>query len=162
MLHEFLLHRKMNQLYMYVCPLPSGLPSHSGHHSALSRVPCAIQYVLLVCVWVLSGLGVSDFLWPHGMQPVRLLCPWDFPGTNTGVGCHFLLQGIFQTQGLNLHLSHLLHWQEDSSPLCHLGSPYSHQLPILYIISLVYMWTEDFLEASYQSTSWIYFRDWRT
>ena len=29
---------------------------------------------------------------PHGMQPTRLLCPWDSPGKNTGVGCHFLLQ----------------------------------------------------------------------
>ena len=28
-------------------------------------------------------------------------CPWDFPGKNTGVGCHFLLQGIFPTQGSN-------------------------------------------------------------
>ena len=32
----------------------------------------------------------------------RLLCPWDSPGKNTGVGCNFLLQGIFQTQRLNL------------------------------------------------------------
>ena len=32
----------------------------------------------------------------------RLLCPWDSPGKNTGVGCHALLQGIFLTQGLNL------------------------------------------------------------
>ena len=30
-------------------------------------------------------------LWPHGQQPTRLLCPWDFPGKNTGVGFHFLL-----------------------------------------------------------------------
>ena len=36
---------------------------------------------------------------PHGLQPTRLLCPWDFPGKNTGVGCHFLLQGIFPDQG---------------------------------------------------------------
>ena len=35
----------------------------------------------------------------HG--PTRLLCPWDSPGKNTGVGCHFLLQGIFPTQGSN-------------------------------------------------------------
>ena len=33
-------------------------------------------------------------LWPHGLQPPRLLYPWDSPGKNTGVGCHFLLQGI--------------------------------------------------------------------
>ena len=35
---------------------------------------------------------VSDSLWPHGLQPTRLLCTWDFPGKNTGVGCHCLLQ----------------------------------------------------------------------
>ena len=44
----------------------------------------------------------------------RLLCPWDFPGKNTRVGCHFLLQGIFPTQGLNPRLLHcrqiLYHW----------------------------------------------------
>ena len=45
-------------------------------------------------------------LWPHGLQPARLLCPWDSPSKNTGVGCHFLLQGIFLTQGLNLGLPH--------------------------------------------------------
>jgi len=38
---------------------------------------------------------------PHGLQPTRLLCPWDTPGKNTGVGCHALLQGIFPTQGSN-------------------------------------------------------------
>ena len=41
-------------------------------------------------------------LWPHGLY--RLLCPWDSPGKNTGVGCHSLLQGISLTQGLNLGL----------------------------------------------------------
>ena len=34
---------------------------------------------------------MSDYVWPHGRQPTRLLCPWDSPGKNTGVGCHFLL-----------------------------------------------------------------------
>ena len=46
--------------------------------------------------------------------------PWDFPGKNTGVGCHFLHEGIYLTQGSNMHL---LHWQVDSLPLSHLGSP---------------------------------------
>ena len=36
-------------------------------------------------------------------MPIRLLCPWNSPGNNTGVGCHFLFQGIIWTQGLNLH-----------------------------------------------------------
>ena len=48
-------------------------------------------------------------LWPHGLQPTRLFCPWDFPGKDTGVGCHFLLQGIFPTQGSN---PGLLHWRQ--------------------------------------------------
>ena len=39
-------------------------------------------------------------------SPTRLLCPWDFPGKNTGVGCHFLLQEIFPIQGLNPGLPH--------------------------------------------------------
>ena len=51
---------------------------------------------------------------PHGLWPTKLLCPWDFPGKNTGVGCHFLLQGTFLTQGSNLRL---LHWEADSLPL---------------------------------------------
>ena len=66
------------------------------------------------CVRVLSCSVVPDSLWPHGIQPARLLCLWDFPDKNTEAGCHFLLQGIFLTQGLNLSLWHLLHWQADS------------------------------------------------
>ena len=53
----------------------------------------------------------------QGLEPIKLL---DFPGKNTGMGCYFLLWGIFLTQGLN---PHLLHWQVDSSPLNHRGSP---------------------------------------
>ena len=49
---------------------------------------------------------VSDSLQPHGLQPTRLLCPWDFPGNSTGVDCHFPLQRIFPTQGLNPGLPH--------------------------------------------------------
>ena len=44
---------------------------------------------------------VSNSLWSRGLYPIRLLRLWDFPGKNTGVGCHFLLQGIFPTQGQN-------------------------------------------------------------
>ena len=35
---------------------------------------------------------MSNSLWPHGLEPTRLLCPWDSPGKNTGVSCHILLQ----------------------------------------------------------------------
>ena len=57
---------------------------------------------------VLSRSVVSNCLWSFALWPTRLLCPWDSPGSNTGVGCHFLLQGIFPTQGWNLHLLCLL------------------------------------------------------
>ena len=52
-----------------------------------------------------SNPAMSDSLQPHGLY-TRLLCPWNSPGKNTGVGCHSLLQGIFPTQGLNLGLLH--------------------------------------------------------
>ena len=48
---------------------------------------------------------------------LRLLCPWNFPGKNPGMGCHFLLQGIFPDQRSNPRLLCLLHWQVDSWPL---------------------------------------------
>ena len=48
----------------------------------------------------------SPTLQLHGLQSPRLLCPWNSPGKNTGVGSHFLLQGIFPTQGLNPGLLH--------------------------------------------------------
>ena len=57
---------------------------------------------------------------PHGLDPARLLCLWDSPGKKTGVGCHFLLQGIFLTQGSNPCLLHLL---AVSLPLSHQGNP---------------------------------------
>ena len=53
---------------------------------------------------------------------MRLLCLWHFSGKYIRVSCHFILQGIFPTQRLNLHLLHLLHWQEDSLPLNHIFS----------------------------------------
>ena len=46
---------------------------------------------------------IPDSLPPYGLAH-QALCPWDLPGKNTGVGCHFLLQGIFPTQGSNPHL----------------------------------------------------------
>ena len=52
---------------------------------------------------------VSDSLPPHGLGLTRLFCPWDSPSKNTGVGCHFLHQGIFPTQESNLGLLHCRH-----------------------------------------------------
>ena len=56
-----------------------------------------------------------------------ILCPWNFPGKNTGVGCHFLLQGIFLSQRLNLYLLRFLHWQVNSLPLHRLGNLSIHK-----------------------------------
>ena len=49
---------------------------------------------------------MPDSLGPHGLQPTRLLCPWDFPGKDSGVGCHFLLQGISKITTQNTELKH--------------------------------------------------------
>ena len=62
------------------------------------------RYVLS-CVWLFATLWTVA---------TRLFCPWNFLGKNSGLGCHFLLQGLFPTQRSNLHL---LHWQMDSFPL---------------------------------------------
>ena len=68
------------------------------------------QQVLLFSLSV-----ISDSLRPHRLWPARLLCPWHSPAKNTGMGCHFLLQGIFLTQGLNLCLLHCRrHWGSSS------------------------------------------------
>ena len=71
----------------------------------------------LVSKW--SRSVVSNSLWPHGLKPTGLLHPWDFPGKNTVVGCHFLLQGNFPTQGLN---PGLLHCRQTLYRLSHEGS----------------------------------------
>ena len=67
----------------------------------------SLQLCLSLCIWTVAE------------KSTRLLCPWDSPDKNTGVGCHALIQGTFSTQGSN---PGLLHWQADSLPLSHLGS----------------------------------------
>ena len=53
-------------------------------------------YMILELMWMNVNRSVmSNFMWPHGLWPTRLFCPWDFPGKNIGVDCHFLLQEIF-------------------------------------------------------------------
>ena len=60
---------------------------------------------------------------PMDCSPTGSSIHRDSPGKDTGVGCHFLLQGTFLTQGSNPHLLCLLHWQADSLPLSHGGKP---------------------------------------
>ena len=91
---------------------PGGVPSMESHRvrhdwsdSTAAAVCCCCCLVDKLCL---------TLLWAHGLQPARLLCPWDFPIKNTGVGFNFLLLGIFPTQGSNLHLllgrKVLYHW----------------------------------------------------
>ena len=60
-------------------------------------------------------------LQPHGLYPTRLLCPWNFPGKYTGVGCHYLLQGTFPTRDWTrvscLGRWILYHWATWEAPL---------------------------------------------
>ena len=117
----------------------------------------------IVCVfltWVLSFLNITlnstcvsaqlclPLCDPHGLYLARFLCPWNFPGKNTGIACYFLLQGIFPTQGMNLHLLCLLHWQADSNywatweaPLLTVFSTNFNHLLSPYMPSSYYLWT---------------------
>ena len=72
----------------------------------------------LVCVYLVTQSCLT-LLWPHGLACQPPL--WDLSGKNTGVGCLFLLQGIFIIQGSNSHLLRLMHWQVDSLSLSHPG-----------------------------------------
>ena len=89
------------------------------------------------CMCVPSHSVVSNSWWILGLQPARLFSPWDFPGKNTGVGYHCLLQGIFSTQGLNQSLLCLLHWQAESLPLNHLASLDCFPLFLHFLSSLI-------------------------
>ena len=86
--------------------------------------------MLNVCV---SRSVMPDSLEPRGLQRTRLLCPWDFPGKDTGVGCHFLLQGIIPTHGSNLGL---WHWRQILYQLSYKGSPLIHLNKYWKVISI--------------------------
>ena len=76
--------------------------------------------ILISKVKVKSLSRARLFTSPWIIACTRLLRPWDFQGRSTGVGCHFLLQGIFPTQGLNPGLSHC---RQMLYRLSHQGSP---------------------------------------
>ena len=63
------------------------------------------SFLILFCCCLVAK-SCPTLLQPHELQPTRLFCSWNFPGKNTGVGYHFLLQGIFLTQESNLCLLH--------------------------------------------------------
>ena len=73
--------------------------------------PCVwTLFVCCCCCCCLVTESCLTLLQLRGLKPARLLCPLDFPGKNTGLDCHFLLQGLFLTQGSN---PLLLNWQAD-------------------------------------------------
>ena len=82
----------------------------------------SISYGVLTLVCAQSLSCVWLFATPWILACTKLLRPWDFQGKSTGVGCHFLLQGIFPTQGLNPGLSHC---RRTLYYLSHQGSPYA-------------------------------------
>ena len=88
---------------------------------------------MLFCVVLFFHHWVISLLRPF-CSLLGSFCPWDFSGKNTEVGCHFLLQGIFLTQGSDLCL---LHWQVNSLPLSLLGSPSDALLMARMRISLL-------------------------
>ena len=81
-------------------PLPKYV-SLGGTAKEVDTLLLNLNLPLSTCVCaVLSSFHRVGLLWPCGLWPTRLFCPWGSPGKNTGVGCHALLQGIFPTQGL--------------------------------------------------------------
>ena len=95
-----------------VCTQPSGAWTIETHRPPPVTMLCHV-----------SRSVMSDSLWPHGLWPTRVLCPWNSPNKNAGVGCHSLLQGIFLTQGSN---SGLRHRRQILCHLSHQGTPPRH------------------------------------
>ena len=115
------LHVKDHQCSTYTSKrllISSQLVSESTPDLSQSLSPRLTRGVY--CPMYVSCSVMSDSLQLHIWQPARILCPWNYPGKNTAVGCHFLLQGIFLTQGSNPGLLHcrqiLYHLSNQGSP----------------------------------------------
>ena len=92
-------HTKVLKIMPLVCPF-------TFYQLRFSSVSCSVM---------------SNSVQPHGLWPARLLCPWNSPGKNTGMGSQSLLQGFLLTQGPNLVLLHcrqiLIIWATREAPL---------------------------------------------
>ena len=91
-----------SQTWLSIC-------TSSTHHQDIKQknflckntsVSLIVMFYIIKKVESESHSVVSDSLQPHGLQPTKLLCPWNSPGQNTGVGRRSLLQGIFPTRGI--------------------------------------------------------------
>ena len=94
-------------------------PQHGWSRKGSLQTLCRTGIQVWTKCFCLVAQLCPTLLQPHGLEPARLFCPWDFPGKNTEVSCYFLLQGVFLTQGSNLCL---LHWHAGSLLLSNLGS----------------------------------------
>ena len=111
---------KPAQPFPAACPCPPPRPASHGRGPPVSTL------------LLFSRSVVSNSLRPHGLYVAHQVpLSTGFPRQQYWSGCHFLLQGIFPTQGLNLHL---LHWQTGSLPLSQQQSPSSVPTCLHYIL----------------------------
>ena len=87
----------------------ANLHSESSHMSSLARVCVCVCVCVRARTHAFSHVQLFAAPWT---VVTRLICSWNFSGKNTGVGCHFLFQGIIPTQGSNPHLLGLLYWKQ--------------------------------------------------
>ena len=112
----------------YLCSLfpsqklpPLQCPHCLKHHQCtVLEEPDGLGCQFLCCCLVATSYPA--LLWRYGLKPARLLCPWNSPGKNTRVDCHFLLQGNLPNSEMEPTSPSL---QADSLPLIHQGSPQS-------------------------------------
>ena len=136
--------------------------------------PCLLHWqagsCLLLLVLLLSRSVVSDSVRPQRRQPARLPRPWDSPGKNSGVGCHFLLRCMKVKSESEVAQSCLtLSDAMDCSPpgsSVHgtsrkeywSGVPLSH--PYIYGSPYIYMYTQSYLECWSYPSRWWHFNIW--
>ena len=113
-------------------PLPGDIPDPGIKPTSLMSPALADGFFTTSATWEAQVSAESE---SEVTQSCPILCdpwtiaykvppPWNYPGESTGVRSHFLLQGIFPTQGSNLHLLCLLHWQAGSLPIVPPGKPH--------------------------------------
>ena len=129
---------------------------------------CVYRYIYVcvcvcVCVRAQSCPTLCDPLTIVHQAPLSMR----FSRQDYWNGLPFLLQGIFLTQGLNLHLPRILHWQADSSPLSHLGSSYTHThththtytYTHIYIYNIYGISSNRYMEISYSYHDYHHFQE---
>ena len=101
---EFTWHQPLPPTSLLDSP-PSHTPGSPLAYMGLC-VPHLLQELYFLIVNISNHVYVLSHVWlfvTHGLEPTRLLCQWNSPGKDTGVGCHFLFQGMFLTQGWSPH-----------------------------------------------------------